>query len=132
MSGSTDLDYLLQNASPVLDPECYVFVSCSAEYGAHASWKPVATVSEDEGMTFVIRQAIADRHSVEYGGVFARITLQVHSSLDAVGLTARFATRLAEKNISANVMAGFHHDHIFVAYADGPEALSVLSGLADS
>ena len=34
--------------------------------------------------------------------------------VDAVGLTAAFATRLADCELSANVFAGFYHDHIFV------------------
>ncbi|MNG35746.1 hypothetical protein D3C84_1225580 [compost metagenome] len=62
----------------------------------------------------------------------AWITLQVHSSLAAVGLTAAFASALGQANISCNVIAGYHHDHLFVAQADAERALAVLRQLAAS
>lgn len=132
MGGATDLDYLLREANPVLDPEAYVFVSLPAAYGDHADWQPIAAFAEDEGLTLVLRQGVADAESLSYEGVFSRITLQVHSSLSAVGLTARFAERLAACNVSANVFAGFYHDHIFVALDDANRAMSALSTLAES
>lgn len=64
---------------------------------------------------------------LSFTGRFARITLQVHSSLDAVGLTAAVAGRLAERRISANVVAGFSHDHLFVPWQPREEAVEVLS-----
>ena len=54
------------------------------------------------------------------------ITLQIHSSLDAVGLTAAFSTASAKNNISANVVAGFYHDHILVAKQDAEKAIETL------
>ena len=55
---------------------------------------------------------------------------KVHSALEAVGLTAAFANELGKNNISCNVVAGFAHDHIFVAEADGDKAVKVLSDMA--
>ncbi len=127
-----DLDYLLREASPVLDPEEYVFLSVAAQYGEHADWQPIASCVEDEGLTLVIRKSIADASAQAYEGVFKRITLQVHSNLNAVGLTATFATRLTEHNISANVIAGYYHDHIFVAAQDAEQAMQALAALARS
>ncbi len=131
MGGSKDLEYLLQSAGPALDAEHYVFVCMSATYGDHAQWRPIASFAEDEGLTLVIREATADLQGLEYDGVFRRITLEVHSSLEAVGLTAKFAERLAMHNISANVFAGFYHDHIFVPAGDADRAMSALSSLND-
>lgn len=131
MSGSTDLDHLLREANPLLDSKSYVFVSVQGRYGDFAELAPIASFSEAEGLTLVLRQAAADEYSIDYDGVFCRITLQVHSSLNAVGLTARFSERLAEAGISANVMAGYYHDHIFVPVADAERAMSALSRLAD-
>lgn len=54
----------------------------------------------------------------------------MHSSLEAVGLTAAVAARLAEPGISANVVAGFFHDHVFVPWARREEAVEALWGLA--
>ena len=64
------------------------------------------------------------------GAGWARITLQVHSSLAAVGLTARVAESLAERGISANMVAAFHHDHVFVPWPRRAEALIILENLA--
>jgi hypothetical protein len=61
----------------------------------------------------------------------ARITLTVQSSLEAVGLTAAFASVLAQGGISANVIAGFHHDHIFLPAADADRAMTLLRGLSN-
>lgn len=69
---------------------------------------------------------------IVYDYVCKWITLQVHSALEAVGLTAAFAVELGEHNISANVVAGFYHDHIFVSESDGENAVKVLKGLSEN
>ena len=53
-------------------------------------------------------------------------SLMIHSSLDAVGLTAAVASRLADHGISANVVAGYYHDHIFVPVEAAEQALGAL------
>ena len=78
-----------------------------------------ALIREAEGVT-VIRP----------GKGWARITLQVHSSLAAVGLTAGVAESLAAHGISANMVAAFHHDHVFVPWPKRDEALKILENLA--
>ena len=60
----------------------------------------------------------------------ARITLDVNSALDGVGLTAAVAQALAARGIAANVVAGFHHDHVFVPAAQGEAALAALEARA--
>lgn len=132
MSGHTDLAYLLRAADPVLDEAHYVFVSVPGEYGDYANWDPIATFKEAEGLTLVIRRAIADEHGIGYDDILQRITLRVHSSLSAVGLTAAFSTALTQAGISANVMAGYYHDHIFVPVADAARAMIALDGLANA
>ena len=54
----------------------------------------------------------------------------MHSALDAVGLTAAFSTALAVAGISANVIAGLHHDHVFVGTGQGERAVEVLRALS--
>ena len=51
----------------------------------------------------------------------------MQSALAAVGLTAAIATALAKVGISANVIAGYHHDHIFVPWSRRYEALAILA-----
>ena len=65
-------------------------------------------------------------------GPFARITLNIHSALQAVGLTAAVAGALAAAGISANVVAGFHHDHIFLPAGDADRAMATLRRLTDA
>lgn len=72
---------------------------------------------------------MADDLGLTYTYVAAWITLTVHSSLEATGLTAAFATALADAGISCNVVAAYFHDHIFVAEADGERTIEVLRGL---
>ncbi len=81
---------------------------------------------EEEWYTFVLEQGVADKMQLEYFFVSSWITLTVHSSLEAVGLTAAFANALADKNISCNVVAGYFHDHIFVDKKDTQTAMQVL------
>lgn len=131
MSGETDLDRLLARLSPRLVDGEFVFLSfVDARYGDRAELEPLAAVSEAEGLTLIVPRQRADAHGQAYESVFRAITLQVHSSLDAVGLTAAFAGKLAERGISANVIAGFYHDHIFVRRDAAASALEALESLS--
>jgi hypothetical protein len=58
------------------------------------------------------------------------VTLQVHSSLEAVGLTAAVSQALTERGISCNIVAGYFHDHLFVPHGHGPEVVELLADLA--
>ena len=130
-TGEKDLQKLLKNIAPVLRDGDYVFLSfANAQYGDKAILEPVAAFAEPEGLTLVVPKASAQAHELDFEGVFKCITLQVHSSLDAVGLTAAFATTLTAHGISANVIAGFYHDHIFVAIEDADSAMDALRALA--
>ena len=62
-------------------------------------------------------------------GDWARISLGVHSSLEAVGLTAALSNALAEAAISANIIAALHHDHLFVPWSRRQEALRCIEAL---
>ncbi len=116
MTGETDLGLLLASLTPILDPVEYGFVTVAE---APPLGDAFALIREHESVT-VIRP----------GKGWARITLGVHSSLAAVGLTARVATALAERGISANMIAAFHHDHVFVPWDRHEEALDILRGLS--
>ena len=133
MSGETDLRALLAGMAPTLDPERYVFLNLpSARYGDYPGLRPVAACSEREGLTLVAPLAEAEAAGLAYDGLFRRITLNVYSSLQAVGLTAAFATALAERGVGANVVAGFFHDHVFVAEHAADLAMDALQSLAGS
>lgn len=111
MSGETSLAKLLATMSPQRRPGRYVFVTVTSyPEGAEV----LASVVESEGLSVVLTQDDADRLGLTYGYVAGWITLQVHSALVAVGLTAAVSAVLAEANISCNVVAGYHHDHLLV------------------
>ncbi|WP_432062528.1 ACT domain-containing protein [Streptomyces sp. S1] len=129
MNAERDLTRLLARLRPELDPGRYVFTTVDGP--APAGVAPVVTVTEAEGLTLVVRQEEADAASLAYDYVAGRITLRVHSALDAVGLTAAVAGELAGAGMSCNVVAGFHHDHLFVEHARAEEALAVLNRLAE-
>ncbi len=67
---------------------------------------------------------------LEFTFVCAWITLKVNSALEAVGLTAAFSSALGDAGISCNVIAAYHHDHIFVPLQEAQKALEVLEHLA--
>ena len=127
MTGDTDLATLLASLRPRLDPETYVWI---ADATAANAADAVVTVAEDEGLTAVVTQARALADGVPHEFPCRRITLQVHSALEAVGLTAAFAAALTEAGISANVVAGFHHDHIFVPADRADDAMAALEQLS--
>ncbi|MGW3169294.1 ACT domain-containing protein [Streptomyces sp. NPDC001153] len=128
MTGETDLQTLLRDMRPELNPGRYVFTM--AEGGVPSGVTPVVTVAEQEGLTVVVPQAEADAAGMAYDYVAGWITLRVHSALASVGLTAAVSRSLADADLSCNVVAGFHHDHLFVPYERAEEALDVLRRLA--
>lgn len=131
MSGMTDLRGLLASMSPTLSAESYVFVSLREPWGSLLEMRPWAMMAELEGTTLIVTKESADRHRLRYESAFRRISLTVHSSLEAVGLTARVAGKLAEEGISANVVAAYFHDHIFVPEEAADRAMRALRELGE-
>jgi uncharacterized protein len=131
MSGERNLGILLASIDPELGAEEYVFHTMDASFAEIARMEPWAVIHEKEGLTLILERAVAEKAGIETGSVFRRITLNVHSSLDAVGLTAAVATRLAGAGISANVVAGYFHDHVFVGRERAEEAVGLLRGMAE-
>lgn len=132
MSGESDLRKLLSGMRPELNDGVYVFCAIPGDTDPEslAGLTPVASVLEPEGLTLVLHQEDADEAGLAYEYTAGWITLRVHSALDAVGLTAAFAAELAAHGLSCNVIAGYHHDHLFVAADRAAEAVTVLEALA--
>ena len=132
MSGETDLDELLIAIDPQVIEGDYVFCTVTNPAQKNVSkLNPLATFAESEGLSILIPQQHADEEDLVYHGVFKGITLSVHSSLDAIGLTAAVSARLAAHAIPANVIAAHYHDHVFVPREKATEALDLLKNLAD-
>lgn len=130
MPGLTDLAALLTALDPALDDEAFVFVTRPGDdFAAADRLGAVAAVREAEGLSLVVPHARAEAEGLPFDGPFRRITLRVTSSLHAVGLTAAVAGRLAEAGIPANMVAGYHHDHLFVPADRADVALARLTSL---
>ncbi len=129
MAAVSDLQTMLRTMSPLLAAEPYGVVSVGS---IPAGLTPFATVAEAEGLTLVAMQTALTAVDLPPGGAWALISLTLHSDLAAVGLTAAFASALAAEGISANVITGFHHDHILVPWARRNDAMAALQRLADA
>lgn len=128
MSGETSLPALLRDLKPVMTDEVYTFATVSEEQLKTVD-RPFAIVREAEAITVVCPATVAQRLGLTCEGEFRQITLSVHSSLAAVGLTARVSDALAREGISCNVLAAFYHDHLFVPALEAARAMEVLFNL---
>lgn len=131
MSGETDLNTLLQTLQPVLSVEAFVFVSVPYAVSPTQLANALMVYKESEGTTLILESSFASNEGFAVHSTFKRITCNVHSSLDAVGMTAAMSAALTRANISANVVAGYYHDHIFVPTGRANEAVAVLLELAN-
>lgn len=129
MNGETDLETLLRSMRPELNLGEYVFCVLDSKEQAFAL-DPLCLFQEAEGITVILPSEQADALGLAYTQTFAWITLTVHSSLEAVGLTAAFSRALTEAGISCNVVAAHYHDHIFVSTRDAGRAMDALRALA--
>jgi hypothetical protein len=130
MSGETNLNILLKNMTPVLHEGDYVYCTVPATNSVDTA-DILGLFKEKEGLTVILKKEVADQLHLEYSYIAAWITLTIHSSLAATGLTAAFATALAQENISCNVVAAYYHDHIFVARKDADKAMEALKRLSN-
>ena len=129
INGEKNLNKLLQHMQPELKDGEYVFCSVQDESTLEKACV-LFSFKEKEGLTVVLQKKAADAAGLSYSFVSSWITLKVHSSLEAVGLTAAFSTALAKAGISCNVVAAYYHDHIFVPAKDAAEAMQVLKSCA--
>ncbi len=130
MSGEKDLQQLLKSMKPEHISGDYVF--CKVDTLENIDLNNVEMFfKEKEAITLILKKEIADKLQLDYSVVMAWITLTVHSSLEAVGLTAAFSKALSENEISCNVVAAYYHDHIFVNKKDAQKAIEILNSFSN-
>lgn len=124
--GETSLSKLFSTLISTPHPTTYVF----ATFSDHSALPRVAEIQlffrEAEGVTVITTLEYATAQKINYFFPCRMITLNVTSSLEAVGFMAVLATRLAEANIGVNPVRGFYHDHLFVPAEEVDETASVL------
>jgi hypothetical protein len=130
MHGEMDLAVLLSGLKPMLAEEEHGFTTIPTGSGWPQGLVPVATFAETEGASVIALSSILEGIGLDHEGGWAKITIGATSALNAVGLTAKIASALAETGISANIVAAYHHDHVFVPWARRDEAMAVLENLS--
>ncbi len=128
-SGETKLDVLIRSMQPVLHDDTYVFATVAPTYNCNAL-SPVMTFREPEGVTLILAQAAANKAGIDHEFPCRMITLNIHSSLDAVGFLARITTHLAQLQMGVNPVSGFYHDHLFVPADRAQQTLQALVALS--
>ena len=130
MNGETNLDTLLKTMRPKLNMGVFVFCLVKDLTLVNLN-KAVLFFKEEEGYTIIVKKEVAETLKLDYTFISSWITLTVHSSLEAVGLTAAFSKALADNGIGCNVVAAFYHDHIFVPIHDTEKAMAVLNRFSE-
>lgn len=131
MSGETDLSSMLESLTVSVRPEPYVVISLPPDTTPPAIGDGVAAVIEEvEGPTVVVTLSRAAREAWPHDFVASWLTLDIHSALEAVGLTATFSRQLGRAGIPCNVIAGFFHDHILVPIDKTDAAVQVIEALS--
>jgi hypothetical protein len=124
-----DLSFLIKDLKPSLHVGEYVFCQITSSTTISID-NAVMLFKEAEGVTVICLKQYADKMQWPYTLICAWITLTVHSDLSAVGLTAAFSRALSDEHISCNVVAAYHHDHIFVPFHDADRAMQILQRLS--
>ena len=113
MAGETNLDELIRSMSASMVDELYVFVTVEAGQ-VPSDISPRMLFEEAEGTTLILRKLEAEKLGLSYEFPCRMITLNIHSSLEAVGFMARISSELAKHDMGVNPVSGFFHDHLFV------------------
>ena len=126
----SDRAAMIAQMDPVLDAGVWCFVTASdPSQMVGLMGQALGSFRESEGLSLIVPHDVALEAGFD-AAPYARITLQVHSALDGVGLTAAVSSALSDAGIPCNMVAAYHHDHVFVPYDRGEEALDLLRRLA--
>ncbi len=131
MAGESDLRRLLAGMRPVLGPGTFVFATIAPNGSIPDGLDPLMIFRESEGLTMILGEEEARHAGLSATFRCRLITLEIHSSLDAVGFLATITARLARHGIGVNPVAAYHHDHLFVPADRAEEAIEALKALVE-
>ncbi len=127
MNGEKNLQKLIAGMNPRLRDTEYVFATADITWASIADFDPVCAFQEKEGKTLILEKHKAEKAGISYNYTCRMITLEIHSALEAMGFLASITQRLAENNLSVNVVSGYYHDHLFVAKDSVAQVMSLLN-----
>ncbi len=129
MMGSTNLSHLLASMSPELRDPTFVFITLNPNVSI-PNIGAVMQFIESEGTTLIAPIREAKKAGLPYEFPCKMITLNIHSSLEAVGFLAVITTHLAALNMGVNPVSGFYHDHLFIPEDRAKDAMNALAELS--
>jgi len=129
MVGELNLHALLQTLTAKLVDGVFVFITMPKDK-VPKNIAPRMIFEEAEGTTLIMLLDEAEALGLAYEFPCRMITLDVHSSLEAVGFIAHIATQLAKHDMGVNPVSGFYHDHLFVPDGRENDALKILEQIA--
>ncbi len=125
-----DLSSLIKGMSPQLSPERYAFATIALDQLSGINFVPIMSFAEDEGVTLILLEQDAIAANIKHEFICQKITLHVHSALEAVGFMAAISNRLTQVGVPCNVIAGYHHDHLFILIDQVETAMNALGELS--
>ncbi len=129
-AGEKNLRSLLRSMQPVLLEGSFAFVIVPNGTTVPAGLEPLMTCREPEGLTMILSEAQLAKSGLPHSFFCRGISLNVHSSLYAIGFLARISERLARASMSINIVSAYHRDYVFVPTSRAEEAVSELKKLA--
>lgn len=130
MTGESNLSALIAAMDPVLADEVYVFATVPFDTPTPVGVTPIMSFREREGATLIVTQSEAEAAGLEAVFPCRMITLNIHSSLEAVGFLATLLPALAAQGMGVNPVSGFFHDHLFVPADRADDAMVALRDLS--
>ncbi len=121
---------MIAGMTPTLQPGIFVFITTgNPALIKSLSSQAISTFKEEEGMSLIVPVEVAEDKGLDVEHPMRCITLNVYSSLEGVGLTAAVSTALGDAGIPCNMVAAYHHDHVFVPSDKSRTAMDVLARL---
>jgi uncharacterized protein len=135
MPGELSLNVLLSSLKVTSQPGTWAWATLPSTTLANLPAELLTSAqfifAESEGLTVVLPTEIATAHGIPYTYPSKQITLDIHSSLEAVGFMAAISTRLAREGFSSNPVSAYYHDHLFVKIDEADRIVGVLRAMAD-